>query len=211
VCVGLELKLRIHPHQQWVLQQSCTTLVWARLVQLTSQKTMNAELVKLDHEKEQDGRSLSSTARFAANWRLLIATQLFGESQKAGEIVSGFLDLALSTFRRRWRSTEDELAVHHKRVANEIRGKHLVESLEKREVVKREGTVYGIFRYGMAKTWEIVQFSIRPRISDRGSYRKSRRKEGLFKKYRKCTTFTDRGLAPEHFPKHNYSKNYEAL
>jgi hypothetical protein len=47
-------------------------------------------------ENTTDKHSLSSISRFGANWKLLSATQLFGESQKAGEIVARFLDLALS-------------------------------------------------------------------------------------------------------------------
>jgi hypothetical protein len=43
-------------------------------------------------DKPRDKRSLSSATRFAANWRLLAATQLSVKDQKAGEIV--FLDLA---------------------------------------------------------------------------------------------------------------------
>jgi hypothetical protein len=60
---------------------------------------MEAETVDVDSE---DKRVLRSVSHFAANWRLVAATQLFGESQKAGEIVSGFLDLAPSAFQKSW-------------------------------------------------------------------------------------------------------------
>jgi hypothetical protein len=56
-----------------------------------------------DFDRNWGGKhSLSSVSRFGANWRLLAATQLFGESQKAGEMVASFLDLAPLAFRERW-------------------------------------------------------------------------------------------------------------
>jgi hypothetical protein len=59
-------------------------------------------------------------ARFASNWRLLQAMQLIGESQKAGEIIAGFLDLAPSTFQKPWWKMENELTVHHEKLTKEI-------------------------------------------------------------------------------------------
>jgi hypothetical protein len=80
-------------------------------------------------ENTVDKRSLSSISRFGANWRLLAATQLFGESQKAGEIVASFLDLAPSAFRERWFGMEDLLAVKHENVTKDIIRRNLILAL----------------------------------------------------------------------------------
>jgi hypothetical protein len=80
---------------------------------------MNAETTA-PKKNTDDKRSLSSVSRFSANWRLLAATQLFGESQKAGEILAGFLDLAPSAFRRPWWVMEDQLGVEHEELTSGI-------------------------------------------------------------------------------------------
>jgi hypothetical protein len=99
-------------------------------------ETMEAETVVLRGETH-DNRSKSSVTRFTANWRLLAATQLFGESQKAGEIVTSFLDLAPSAFRRPWWKMEEELALAHDHVTSEI----IEENLEA-AVQKQRGTLH---------------------------------------------------------------------
>jgi phage terminase large subunit-like protein len=54
-------------------------------------KLMEAETVVL-RDETRDNRSLSSwVTRFTASWQLLSATQLIGESQNVGEIVTSFL------------------------------------------------------------------------------------------------------------------------
>jgi hypothetical protein len=47
-------------------------------------------------------------SRFAVNWGLVAGNQLLGESQKAGEIVAGFLDLAPHAFPKNWWRMEDQ-------------------------------------------------------------------------------------------------------
>jgi hypothetical protein len=68
--------------------------------------TMKTRKVDDDSEDDETGDPADKNAkrcqtlakrrnsRFAVNWGLVAGNQLFGESQKAGEIVAGFLDLA---------------------------------------------------------------------------------------------------------------------
>jgi hypothetical protein len=55
------------------------------------------------HERRVDNYSL--------NWRLVMATQLLGESQVGGSIIGLFLDLSRETFRNTWSAMEDALGV----------------------------------------------------------------------------------------------------
>jgi hypothetical protein len=94
--------------------------------------TMKARNVDDDSEDDETGDPADKNAkgrqtlaerrnsRFAVNWGLVSGNQLFGESQKAGEIVGGFLELAPHAFPKNWWRVEDQLAVQHAKVASEI-------------------------------------------------------------------------------------------
>jgi hypothetical protein len=79
---------------------------------------MEAETADMDVDEVECKRGLRSTARFAANWRLVALTQLFGESQKAGKVAAGFLDLAPTAFPKNWWNMEDMLALQHEQLAS---------------------------------------------------------------------------------------------
>jgi hypothetical protein len=82
---------------------------------------MEAETVELDDvEAGGDKHSLCLVSRYKANWQLLAATQLFGESQKASEIVASFLDLAPLVKKKSWWPMEDLLVEQHKTVTKQI-------------------------------------------------------------------------------------------
>jgi hypothetical protein len=78
--------------------------------------TMKARKVDVDddpvessaHDKNAKRRSTLAkrrNSRFAVNWSLVAANQLFEESQKAGETAAGFLDLASHAFPKNWCGT----------------------------------------------------------------------------------------------------------
>jgi hypothetical protein len=66
------------------------------------------------------GESDASLFFHLSNWRLLQAMQLIGESQKAGKIVAGFLDLVPSPFQKPWWKLQNELAVQHEKLTKQI-------------------------------------------------------------------------------------------
>jgi hypothetical protein len=80
------------------------------------------ELLDPDHEnsKRRNAPAECHKSRFSVNWGLIAANRLFEKSQKAGETVAGFLDLAAHAFPKNWWRMEDELAVQHANVAAEI-------------------------------------------------------------------------------------------
>jgi hypothetical protein len=69
-------------------------------------------------------------ATYTANWRLLLVTQLFGESQKAGEIIAGFLGLAPAGFQKPSWPMETKLGVAHEKVTAEIMFQNLKEAIK---------------------------------------------------------------------------------
>ena len=80
-----------------------------------------------------------NTSRYAANWQLVAATQIFGESQKAGAIITGFLDLTSGLFRNKWWRMEEDLALEQERIMGEVVLQNLKDSIAKQSL--REGVV----------------------------------------------------------------------
>ena len=64
-------------------------------------------------------RDVRSVTNYAANWRLLAATQLVGESQTAGSIFAGFLGLCPSAFQNQWFKMEEEVGDEHDHLAQQ--------------------------------------------------------------------------------------------
>jgi hypothetical protein len=113
---------------------------------------MEAETVEREDNSDnsQDKRHHYSTDRFSANWQLVAATQLFGESQKAGEIITGFLDLAPSAFRNQWWVMEKELGVEHEIVANANITKNLKDAIKNKTTFLYNGKVPLTVSFDMA-------------------------------------------------------------
>jgi hypothetical protein len=57
---------------------------------------------------------------YVLNWRLVMATQLLGESQVGGSIIGLFLDLSRETFRNTWSAMEDALGVEQRKIGKEV-------------------------------------------------------------------------------------------
>jgi hypothetical protein len=174
---------------------------------------MEAETVKREKNSDnsQDKRHHYSTDRFAANWRLVAATQLFGESQKAGEIISGFLDLAPSAFRNQWRVMEKELGVEHEIVTNTNTTKNLKDAIKNKTTFLYNGKVPLTVSFDMAwhkrgrafnslsghafliniLTGKIIAMQV------------------YSKQCHKCCDYMKKGISSEQFPEHKCPTNYE--
>jgi hypothetical protein len=57
---------------------------------------------------------------YELNWRLLMATQLMGESQIGGSIIGLFLDLTREAFRNAWSPMEDALGVQQRKIGQDV-------------------------------------------------------------------------------------------
>jgi urease gamma subunit len=89
-------------------------------------------------------KSSVQVSRFAANWRLILGTQLFGESQKPGQIIASFLDLAPGGFRNRWWPMEEEVALQNEKVTQRIILKNLREAIKNISPNDYEGSSKGM-------------------------------------------------------------------
>jgi hypothetical protein len=173
---------------------------------------MQAETVIADNDEVRPSVSRvgSSVARFGANWRLLAATQLFGESQKAGEIVASYLDLAPSAFRDSWFRMENSLAVHHEKVTKQIIRQNLLVALSNKttdENGKKPLTVS--FDMGWQKRGlSFNSLSGHAFLIDVETG-KVVGKRVYSKKCRKCSAFIEKGLSASDIPTHNCTKNYD--
>jgi hypothetical protein len=57
---------------------------------------------------------------YELNWRLIMATQLMGESQVGGSIIGTFLDVTREAFRNAWAPMEDALGVQQRKIGQEV-------------------------------------------------------------------------------------------
>jgi hypothetical protein len=74
-------------------------------------------------EKEDDANFLSRQSRvdsYELNWRLILATQLLGESQVGGSIIALFLDLTREAFRNAWSPMEAHVGLVQARIGKRI-------------------------------------------------------------------------------------------
>jgi hypothetical protein len=169
--------------------------------------TMKAETVPVTSPSYKNSVQVS---RFSANWRLILGTQLFGESQKAGEIIASFLDLAPGGFRNPWFTMEEEVALQNEKVTRRI----ILENL--REAIKNispdeNGRVPLIVSFDMG--WQKSGRSYNS-LSGHAFLIDVRtgRVVGMkvfSKQCLKCCAFSRQGLAVDNYPPHNCSKNYE--
>jgi hypothetical protein len=79
---------------------------------------------------------------YEMNWRLVMATQLMGESQVGGSIISMFLDLSREAFRNSWSPMEDLLGVEQREIGRQCCNLNLMKETMGREgVLTADGTV----------------------------------------------------------------------
>jgi hypothetical protein len=169
--------------------------------------TMEAETVTTATETQYTPFSVS---RFACNWRLLQATQLIGESQKAGDIIAGFLDLAPLTFQKPWWKMENELSVHHTKLTKEIIFQNLKDAI-KNLVPDENGWVRLTcsFDMGWQKPGRLYNSLSGHAFLICVLTRKVIAMRVLSKKCQKCTTYMAKGVMVEDVLAHNCSKNYD--
>ena len=170
-------------------------------------RTMEAEKAERNTE---DKRVLRSASAYAANWRLLMATQLFGEAQKAGEIVTGFLDLAPSAFQKNWWNMEGELADVHQELASEITETNLKDSMiGKVPDITGKVPLTVSFDMGWQKRGRSYNSLSGHAFLIDVHTGKVVAMEVYSKKCLKCSNFAKQGLTTEEFPDHKCAKNYE--
>jgi hypothetical protein len=174
--------------------------------------TMEAEYVETDIEDNQDKRALHSTTRFAANWRMLAANQLFGESQKAGEIVAGFLDLSPHAFPKWWFKMEDQLAEQgHERLASEIIEQNLKDYVENK--IPETGILKVPLTVSFDMGWQKRGRSYNSLSGHAFLYDVHTGKvvgmQVYSKNCLKCSKYKRQGLTGENIPDHRCPKNYE--
>jgi hypothetical protein len=94
---------------------------------------------KSDHELVRSKRRIDS---YDLNWRLLMATQLMGESQVGGSIVGLFLDLTRDAFRNQWAGMEDALGVEQRKIGQDVVDSNLnQETMGKEAVLCEDGNL----------------------------------------------------------------------
>jgi hypothetical protein len=155
-------------------------------------------------------RNPCSAARFACNWRLLLATQLIDESQKAGDIIAGFLYLAPSTFQKPWWRMENDLVVHHEKLAKEIIFQNLKDAI-KNLIPDENGWVeiIGSFDMGWQKPGRSYNSLSGHAFLICVLTGKVIAMKVYSKKCQKCTTYLAEGVLADDVPVHNCSKNYD--
>jgi hypothetical protein len=119
-------------------------------------ETVSASADLCDYMLEQTETNFLRRERridnYDLNWRLLMATQLMGESQIGGSIVALFLDLTRDAFRANWGPMEDALGVEQRRIAQEV-----VDSNLKRETLGKEAILCddGKIRYPISVSYDM--------------------------------------------------------
>jgi hypothetical protein len=80
---------------------------------------------------------------YKLNWRLIVATQLMGESRVGGSIIIGmFLDVTREAFQTCWGSMEDLLGVHQREIGKQFCDLNLLkETVGKIGELSEDGTV----------------------------------------------------------------------
>jgi hypothetical protein len=152
----------------------------------------------------------SKIPKYAVNWRLLAATQLFGESQKAGEIISGFLDLSHSAFRSNWCRMEEELSVAHEEVADETINKNIENcvKLKTPDAVTGKVPITVSFDMGWQKRGRSYNSLSGHAFLIDVETGKVVAKQVYCKNCRKCLSYSKQGLTSDNYPEHNCSRNY---
>jgi hypothetical protein len=151
-------------------------------------------------------------SRFAVNWGLVAGNQLFGESQKAGKIVAGFLDLAPHAFPKNWWWMEDQLAVQHAKVASEIIDANLKDAVKDKPSYPKNGKVPPLtvsFDMGWQKRGRSYNsLSGHAFLIDAHSG-KIVAMQVHSKSCLKCSRAVKKGIAEENVPEHKCPKNYD--
>jgi hypothetical protein len=73
----------------------------------------------LEHSKNDYIRPEHQINNYEVNWRLLMATQLIGESQVGGSIIGLFLDATREAFCNAWAPMKDTLGVEQRKIGKE--------------------------------------------------------------------------------------------
>jgi hypothetical protein len=87
-------------------------------------KTACAHADRTEYMQDKSERDFIRRERridnYDLNWRLVMCTQLMGESQVGGSIIGSFLDLTREAFRNAWAPMEDALGVEQRRIGQEV-------------------------------------------------------------------------------------------
>jgi hypothetical protein len=176
--------------------------------------SMPAETVEIaaeePHAQHYNHRPQLGIEKYAANWRLLAATQLFGESQTAGEIIAGFLDLAPAAFKNNWSGMEEKLGAEHELVSSKLIRQNLEESVTNKLSEKTGGKIPLTVGFDMG--WQggkaFNSLSGHAFLVD-VNQGKVIAKKHYSKMCAKCSTYEKKGLGEADVPAHNCSKNYD--
>ncbi len=100
--------------------------------------TATAEAIRSNYTKVDESKDFIRQRRinnYELNWRLVMATQLLGESQVGGAIIGLFLDLNRDAFRNSWTPMEEALGAQQIRIGQRIADANL-----KQETMGKVGT-----------------------------------------------------------------------
>jgi hypothetical protein len=92
---------------------------------------------------------------YTLNWRLIMATQMMGESQVGGSIISLFLDLSREAFRKTWSPMEDLLGVEQRLIGQEVVDSNLLrETMGKTAITCDDGKIRHPIRVSYDMGWQ---------------------------------------------------------
>ena len=155
-------------------------------------------------------RDKRSVSNYAANWRLLAATQLVGESEAAGTIFAGFLGLAPTAFRNQWFNMEAEVGEAHDKLANQCMLCNLEEAVEDKQLHANGKAPLTIsFDMGWQKSGRAMNSQSGHAFVIDVNTSKVLAMQVYSKQCITCSNFTRRGYQEDNMPKHKCSKNYD--
>jgi hypothetical protein len=106
-------------------------------------------VVQSTETNESDSRQ--RVDKFELNWRLIMATQLLGESQVGGSIIGLMLDLTRDAFRNNWTPMELQLGVEQVRIGQRI----VAWNLKKETLGKVAVLCDGIAKYPLSVSYDM--------------------------------------------------------
>jgi hypothetical protein len=124
-------------------------------------KTGCAYADRTDYIMEKSGATNDFVRRerridnYELNWRLMMATQLMGESQVGGSIIGLFLDITRESFRNAWGPMEDALGVEQRLICQEVVDSNLLkETMGKTAVTCEDGKLRYPVRVSYDMGWQ---------------------------------------------------------
>ena len=155
-------------------------------------------------------RDNHSVLNYAANWRLLAATQLVGESQAAGTIFAGFLGLAPTAFPTQCFNMEAEVGEAHDNQANQCMLCNLEEAVEDKQLhANRKAPLTVSFDMGWQKSGRAMNSQSGHAFIIDVNTSKVLAMQVYSKQCITCSNFTRQGWREDNMPEHKCSKKYD--